>query len=111
MTTTILSNVKTGEIRIGDIVLTHGMRVRIDEIRTYPGDAGQPETETVYACLGALLNLDEVREAGIVPRSFLYNEARHSSKDAPGAREDYWNVQGNNLARWTVERDNHKGES
>ena len=39
MTTTILSNVKTGEIRIGDIVLTHGMRVRIDEIRTYPGDA------------------------------------------------------------------------
>ena len=100
MSTTILSNVETGEVRVGDVVLEHGMRVRIDEIRTYPGG----EHGTVYACLGTVLNLDEVREAGIVPPSFLYNEARHSSKDAPGTREDYWVVQGNNLARWTVER-------
>jgi hypothetical protein len=90
--------IPTGEIRVGDVVLTHGMRVRIDEIHTYE-DHG-----AVYACLGTVLNLDEVRAAGVVPPSFLYKEARHSSKDAPGAREDHWNVQGNNLARWTVER-------
>ena len=31
------------------------------------------------------------------------NAARERSKDAPGARKDYWIVQDNNLARWTVE--------
>ena len=92
-------SIPTGDIKVGDVVLTHGMRVRIDEIKTYPGG----EHGTVYTCPGTVLNLDEVREARIVPRSFLYNAARDSSKDAPGAREDYWVVQGNNLARWTVE--------
>jgi hypothetical protein len=57
--------IPTGEIRVGDVVLTHGMRVRIDEIRTYE-DHG-----AVYACLGTVLNLDEVRAAGVVPPELL----------------------------------------
>ena len=91
-------HIPTGEIKVGDVVLTHGMRVRIDEIRTYE-DRG-----TVYACFGTVLNLDEVRAAHFIPPSFLFNAARDISKDAPGAREDVWNVQGNDLAWWIVER-------
>jgi hypothetical protein len=101
--TQVLSRVKTGDIQVGDIVLEHGMRVRIDEIETYPG--GPHGMGTVYACRGTVTNLIEVRQAGIVPRHFLFNEPRYNGgPTADGAREDYWVVQGNDLATWTVER-------
>jgi hypothetical protein len=59
--------------------------------------------DLAWACYGTVLNLAEVREAGIVPWSFLF-DAERDSKGPGHGREDFWNVQGNNLAYWAVER-------
>ena len=96
----VTRTLKTSELREGDIVLEHGMRVRLDSgVRT-------PESEhgTVYSRPGTVLNLDEVREAKIIPPSFLgdgekWVEGRGWTTD----RDDSWTVQGNDLAHWTVE--------
>lgn len=95
-TTTIKDS---GELAQGDIVITHGMRVRLDE-----GGSHQRGERTVSAWVGTVLNLDEVREAGHVPMSFL-----RTQKWAPSEggwvtdREDVWHVQGNEFANWLVE--------
>jgi hypothetical protein len=100
MTIQELSNTKTGDIRVGDIVLEHGMRVRIDEIRTYPGRNTCPEDKTVYACVGTVLNRDEVLTNGVVPASFL-----RRWDGSTMVRDDEWIVQGNDFARWNLLRD------
>jgi hypothetical protein len=64
------------------------MRVRLGEIEQYQGPYG-----VVTWSIGTVLNLDEVRAAGIVPAAFLRRDGR----------EDAWNVQGNDNARWEVE--------
>jgi hypothetical protein len=95
--------VNTSEIQVGDLVHAHGMRIRIDEIKVY--DDSTSHGGKVYCCLGTVLNRDEAIERYEIPRSFMFNEARHiHGPEHPEAREDYWNVQGNDLARWTVER-------
>jgi hypothetical protein len=58
---------KTSEIKTGDVVCEHGMRVRIDQTRNCGDDRGHGP---VYAHLGTVLNPKEVRQAGIVPPSF-----------------------------------------
>ena len=104
-------SVRTGQIRVGDVVLTHGMRVRIDRIRPYhPGGQGcmtgmaRESCSLAWACLGTVTNLADVLAEGFVPRSFLYDSERDSRGPGHG-REDFWNVQGNNLATWLVVRD------
>jgi hypothetical protein len=104
-------HLRTSQIRPGDTVCEHGMRVRIDQTRTYPCEGhghngGTPysaETCTVYAHLGTVTNVAEVRQAGIVPPSFLWDEERFTRGPGHG-REDAWVVQGNDLATWWVER-------
>jgi hypothetical protein len=117
MTTTTLLHLMTGEIQPGDVVLEHGMRVRIDEIHPYhPGGRGcvssiEPRLTAcglAWACHGTVLNVPEVIEGGIVPRSFMYDHERDCKGPGHG-REDFWNVQGNNLARWAVERTTEDG--
>ena len=76
--TTITLHLPTGEIQPEDVVLTHGMWVRIDTIRTYhpggrgclsgPGSATLTQCDLAWACLGTVTNLDEVHAAHIVPR-------------------------------------------
>jgi hypothetical protein len=75
----------TPELRAGDIVVTHGMRVRLDTLVTYPSGHGQ----TVYAWHGTVTNPEDVRREDLVPLSWW---------------RDGWTVQGNDLARWSVER-------
>jgi hypothetical protein len=104
-------NLATGEIQPGDIVLEHGMRVRIDEVHPYhpggtgcmSGPDGRESCGLAWACHGTVLNVPEVIAAGIVPRSFLYDTERDSKGPGHG-REDFWNVQGSNLATWTIQR-------
>lgn len=105
-----LGNLPTGQTRPGDIVHTHGMRVRIDTIRPYhPHGAGcvtgpsRESCDLAWACLGTVLNVREAIEEHGIPRSFLYDRERDNTGPGHG-REDYWNVQGNNLARWAVQR-------
>ncbi len=88
--------VKTSELRVGDVVLTHGMRVRIDSIKSYKGSTGLPAA----SCSGTVLNLAEVLEEGYVPASFLRTR---KSEGYSEDRDDFWNVQGNDLATWQVE--------
>jgi hypothetical protein len=113
MTTITLRGVPTGELRPGDVVLAHGMRVRIDRVVPYhpggrgcvtgPGAATLTQCDLAWSCSGTVTNLAEVRATGIIPRSFLYDSVR--DRLGPGhGREDFWNVQGNNLATWTAER-------
>ncbi len=76
---------------------------------TEPNAATLTECGLAWSCPGTVLNMDEVRAARIVPRSFLYDAER--DRRGPGhGREDFWTVQGNNLAMWTVERADGAGE-
>ena len=114
--------VTTPEIREGDIVLNHGMRILIDgpanvfhggclrhALPLHGARDAQPEMVEGAECLlgyawpGTVLNVDEVREAHIIPMSFLYDNARYTYGPGHG-REDFWNTQGNARARWRVLR-------
>jgi hypothetical protein len=117
MMTTTLLHLPTGQLRPGDVVLEHGMRVRIDSVRPFhahgsgcvsgyaPGEGPMGRAcALAWSCPGTVLNVAEVRAAKVVPASFLYDEQR--MREGPGhGREDSWNVQGNNLAWWSVERE------
>jgi hypothetical protein len=109
-----LYNLPTGQIQVGDVVLCHGMRVRIDSIRPYHphgrdcmdrahGSDLDP-CPLAWSCPGTVLNVREAIEEYDIPRSFLYDSERAARGHGHG-REDHWAVQGNNLARWTVQRD------
>jgi hypothetical protein len=95
--------VDTSQIGVGDIVLNYGMRIRIDEIQVHEDETSHGGF--VYCCLGTVLNVEDAVTIHDIPRSFMFNETRHvHGPDHPDAREDFWNVQGNDLARWTVVR-------
>lgn len=111
MTATRLT-VSTPDLRLGDVVLCHGMRVLLDTephvwSGTYAAGTGARMiplgvvARPVYSWPGRVLNVDEVREARIVPMSFLHDDAPQSPFYG---RRDIWTVQGNEWARWTVER-------
>jgi hypothetical protein len=100
-TTQNLTNKTTGELQVGDIVRCHGMRVRINSIKRHE-DPNTYEGQ-FWSTDGSVLNLDEVRAAGIVPMGWLETETYVEGQGWVTDRNDYWNVQGNNLATWAVE--------
>lgn len=91
-------------LQAGDIVAEHGMRVRLDTLRSYPCENKNHDGcgPTIYAWSGTVINMLDARAAGIIPRSFLFDNDRHSRGPGHG-REDQWTVQGNDLATWPVE--------
>jgi hypothetical protein len=93
--------VHTGELRVGDIVLSYGMRIRINEIREHQDES--THGGKFWSTDGTVTNLDEVREARIVPMSWLCTEKWTDGEGWVTDRRDHWNVQGNDLASWTVE--------
>ncbi|MET9861994.1 hypothetical protein ABZY93_22285 [Streptomyces smyrnaeus] len=97
--------VDTSRLKVGDVVLEHGMRVKLDqEPRVYEG-AGH-EGRTVYAFDGLVENIDEVREQELVPIHFLYPDVFRGGWCKDWDAEPRWTVQGNDLATWVIERDN-----
>jgi hypothetical protein len=84
-------SVPSSELAVGDIVHTHGMRVRLDYQTCSDG--------TKFGYSGTVLNLDEVLRDGHVPASFLLVWKRGSI-----TRRDAWVVQGNDFVSWIVER-------
>lgn len=81
-----ITTVKSSELRDGDVVLTHGMRVKLDRpVATQLGANG-----LVFTWDGLVLNQAEVLAEGFITRGFI-----------PDGR---WTVQGNDLATWAVER-------
>ena len=93
-------SVDTSQIRVGDVVLAYGMRVRIDEVREYDSSA---INGPAWHCPGTVLNLDEVLAAECVPPAFLRTERWEDGQGWVTGRRDYWVIQGNRLARWRVE--------
>lgn len=95
--------ITTPELREGDIVHEHGMRVLIDGepqlSKSHPGD------QTFYH-RGLVLNPDEVKAAGFVPYGWLFQNSHYDYDKRCWVRETEprWTVQGNQLAHWHVER-------
>jgi hypothetical protein len=103
--TTQTKSVNTSELQVGDIVWTHGMRVRVEHVATYDGDRGP-----VWVATGTLLNLDEVKD--VIPAGFLHcfarteavrPEVRKAHATSHGVEGECWTIQGNTLATWAVE--------
>jgi hypothetical protein len=92
--------VKASELREGDIVLTHGMRVQLDspvQSRTYPDRPDLP----VFFCKGLILNVDELSDPWLVGVSRQYKPWPHSGEPTG---EHRWTIQSNDLLSWRVER-------
>ena len=95
--TTQTRRVMSSELQVGDVLREHGMRVRIESVRQVPSWGSNRDSYPLVTCaVGAVLNPEAVREAGIVPMSFLHCEI-------DGHPEFCWHVQGNDLATWYVE--------
>jgi len=90
-----LGSVPTSDLRVGDVVLCHGMRCLITE-PVKPVHNGQ-----AWSTRSLITNRQEVPYAS-VPRSFTYL-ADHSDKISRW-EEHRWYIKGNDLALWRVER-------
>jgi hypothetical protein len=90
--------VKTSQLRIGDVVLAHGLRLLIDrpllESTAHPVSTGP----TLYT-QALVLNRDEVPNS-VVPIAWT----REWNRSGPSNDEHRWTVQGNDLAQWQIER-------
>ncbi len=85
-----IEGVSTHELRDGDIVLVHGMRVRLDGRGRVSVSHPVSEHSPVLWWPGVVLNLPEVLAAGFIPAGWV--------------KAGVWTIQGNGLARWDVER-------
>lgn len=92
-----LVTVATPDLQVGDVVHHWaGLLIRLDRSPIVCERGGA--VGTVYSWVGLVLNAEEVVASGAVSRAYL----RADRNDAdPRYR---WNVQGNHLAKWSVER-------
>lgn len=100
-------NVVTSELRKGDLVFEHGMIVLIDgEInisQNHPVRHGVGDGFTRWT-LGLVLNRDDERTS-VVPRSWTADWDRDRRGDSlPHDGQHRWTIQGNDNARWSIER-------
>lgn len=81
--------VPTSDLRADDVVLTHGLHVRLGERREYPDHAGTGTM--VYAFTGTILNPE-----------YLTTDAGRYSFGGIIALDgsDGWTIQGNDYASW-----------
>jgi hypothetical protein len=101
-----LERVPTPQLRLGDIVLSYGMRILLDTPAKIwhsshgcdhgPDIMTHEKCRLAYSWLGTVTNPSEVEAGGSVPLGWMHYDTY------PG--EHRWNVQGNDLATWTVER-------
>lgn len=101
---TTLLTLKTSELRQGDIVLCHGLRCLIDrEINISKSHEEAWKNGTRYT-VALVLNRDEVPNER-VPVCWTADWKRDGKYEPlPHDGEHRWTIQGNDLARWTVER-------
>ncbi|MGW0087866.1 hypothetical protein ACWDWS_02485 [Streptomyces sp. NPDC003328] len=101
--------VDTSELRPGDILTEHGMRVLLrGEPNTFPS-YNSGEERTVYAWAGLVLNPEDVKAEGFIPYGWLFpdvwGKGEHGGWGKDFDAEPTWTVQGNNLAHWSIERE------
>lgn len=80
----------TPELRKGDVVLCHGMRVLLDSEPVHDDEHHRPN---VHRCDGLVLNRAEL-STDVVPIGYTHRGAGQPHR---------WTVQGNDLATWEVE--------
>lgn len=104
----------TSELRAGDVVCTHGIRALLEgEPNTFTsGNSGT--IRAVYAWQARVINLDDVKRDGLVPLGWLYPDV-WGKGERGGWGKDWnavptWTIQGNDLARWSVERESEGAE-
>ena len=91
----------TSQLRPGDLVLNYGMKIRVDAVHAVEDPTSHGGV--VYVCPGTVLNVEEAVEIHDIPRSFMWDNERFVHGPGHG-REDFWNVQGNDLATWSIVR-------
>ena len=90
--------VPTSELREGDVVFNHGMRLRLGPVHVYDEFPRLP----VYASVAVVENEEEAVAQGTVPRSWMHRDVFVNGRWTRSP-EATWTVQGNELARWTRE--------
>lgn len=107
----------TSELLPNDVVVTHGMACLIDgEIKSSPNY--NAEGLTVYSTSARVINLAECKSNGVVsywengkfydgliPLSWLYPDVFRGGWTKDWDADPRWVIQGNELARWSVIRD------
>ena len=91
--TVTLTRVKSSDLRAGDVVTAHGVRVRIPQPTNHEAWTDPERTmqgRTIYYAVGAILNRDDLRD----------DVARYL-----GPTRMEWTIQGNDLTTWTVDRE------
>lgn len=81
-------------LKIGDVVLTQGLRVRLDSRRAGDHAPDDLPLGKVHHFCGTVLNREKAIASGISP-DFLYDRAT--------GRNDVWCIQGNDLRMLSVE--------
>jgi hypothetical protein len=103
-------NLNTSELRAGDVILNYGMRILLrGEANEYPS-RNRAGATTVYHWADALVtNVEDVKAEAFVPLGWLYpNKWGLGEKGGWGKdwnADPTWPIQGNELARWCVERE------
>ena len=93
--TVTLTGVKSSDLRAGDVVCAHSVRVRIPQPIAYEAWTDPERTmqgRTFYFAVGTILNRDDLRD----------DVARYL-----GPTRMEWTIQGNDLTTWTVDRDDN----
>lgn len=91
----------TSQLRCGDVVLNHGMRIELDQPPAIY--ANNPSGRRTFAFSGKVLNPDDVREDRLL-WSFLHtDEWNEKLRRWETVYTGRYTIQGNDLARWTVE--------
>ncbi|MDQ1016714.1 hypothetical protein [Streptomyces afghaniensis] len=100
--------VNTSQLRAGDVVITHGMRVLLSGEPDMASSRNSGVTRTVYGWAGRVTNLEEVKTQDIVPLGWLYPDKWGAGEDGGWGKdwdaEPSWRIQGNDLATWLIER-------
>lgn len=90
----------TNNLVPGDVVLAHGMRIRVDDVRSF---VPLGERDRVFSCPGTVLNIDEVLEQRVVPASMLQAFGYVDDEGFAPVRRDAWTIQGTAATAWIVE--------
>lgn len=104
-----IENVTTHELRVGDVLLCHGLELVIDqEIKQ---SKGHPVTDYGGACLytaARVINWEEAQaDKRIDPlllrfiREDMADESHRTRNGLAPYTEPRWTIQGNGLARWS----------
>lgn len=97
-----MSTLPINELRKGDIVLAHGMRILLDrDMETYGEDYGNPRP--VYQWDGQVLNADDICDPYHEDYdAYLARWLRPQDWHEEHPHRDRWRISGSTRARWTV---------